>query len=126
MEAVSMRPRVLLADDYPEMVKAVSRLLAIDCEVVGIVDDGSELLEAAARLAPDVIVLDLHLPTLNGLEACRQVTEQNPLMKVIMFTAEADPDAGETFLAAGASAYVSKLACMDLLSTIKRLCPTRC
>ena len=84
---LSTRPRVLLADDYPEMVKAVGRLLALDCEVVGSVADGSALLEAAQRLAPDVIVLDLNLPNVNGLEACRQITRVNPAMKVIMFTA---------------------------------------
>jgi len=125
MEPVTMRPRVLVADDYPDMVKAVRRLLAADCEVVGTVADGSALLEAAERLAPDVIVLDLHLPKINGLAACRQITEHNPEMKVIMFTAEDDTDGGEAFFAAGASAYVSKLACVDLLSTIKRLCPAR-
>ena len=123
--AVFSRPRVLLADDYPDMVKAVSRLLAVDCDVVGTVADGSALLEAAQRLAPDVIVLDLNLQKLNGLAACRQITGVNPEMKVIMFTAEDDPDAREAFFEAGASAYVSKLACADLLSTIKRLCAER-
>ena len=57
------RPRVLLADDYPDMVKAVSRLLALDCEIVGSVADGSALLETAQRLRPDVIVLDVNLRT---------------------------------------------------------------
>ena len=122
---MSTRPRVLLADDYPEMVKAVRRLLALDCEVVGSVADGSALLEAAQRLAPDVIVLDLHLPNLDGLAACRQITRLNPEMKVIMFTVVDDPDASKTFFEAGASAFVSKMASADLLSTIKRLCVDR-
>ena len=126
MEArLSTRPRVLLADDFPEMVKAVRRLLALDCEVVGTVADGIALLEAAQRLAPDVIVLDLNLPNLNGLAACRQITQLNPEMKVIMFTALDDPDASQAFFEAGASAFVSKLASVDLLATIKRLCVDR-
>lgn len=116
------RPRVLLADDYPELITAVSRLLAVDCEVVGSVADGSALLEAAQRLAPDVIVLDLNLPKLNGLDACRQITRQYPEMKVIIFTALDDPSASSQFVEAGAAAYVSKLEAVDLLSTIKRLC----
>jgi CheY-like chemotaxis protein len=116
------RPRVLLAEDYPEMVKAVSRLLALDCEVVGSVADGSALLEAAQRLAPDVIVLDLNLPNLNGLAACRQITGLNPEMKVIMFTVLDHPHDSQVFFEAGASAFVSKLASVDLLPTIKRLC----
>ena len=122
---MSTRPRVLLADDYPEMVKAVRRLLALDCEVVGTVADGSDLLEAVQRLAPDVIVLDLNLPHVNGLAACRQITRLNPEIKVIMFTVLDDPNASQAFFEAGASAFVSKLASADLLATIKRLCADR-
>ena len=121
---MSTRPRVLLADDYPDMVKAVSRLLALDCEVVGSVADGSALLEAAQRLRPDVIVLDVNLPNVRSVEACREITRVNPEMKVIMFTVPDDPNASQAFFEAGASAFVSKLACGDLLATIKRLCAT--
>ena len=88
---LSLRPRVLLAEDYPDMVKAVSRLLALDCEIVGSVADGSVLLEAAQRLQPDVIVLDVNLPNVQSLEACREIRRVNPTTKVIMFTAIADP-----------------------------------
>jgi DNA-binding NarL/FixJ family response regulator len=116
---------VLLADDYPDMVKAVSRLLALDCEVVGTVADGSALLEAAQRLQPDVIVLDLRLPKVDGLEACRRITQVHPEMRVIVFTAMSDPDISQRSFAVGASAFVSKLAAVDLLSTIRRLCPDR-
>ena len=120
------RPRVLLADDYPDMVKAVSRLLANDCDVVGSVADGSELLEAAERLQPDVIVLDLNLPNVDGLDACRQITQAFPEIRVILFTAMSDADVSQRLLGAGASAFVSKLAPVDsLVSTIKRLCVDR-
>ena len=122
---LSLRPRVLLADDYPDMVEAVSRLLALDCEIVGIVADGSALLEAAQRLQPDVIVLDVNLPNVHSLEACREITRVNPTTKVIMFTAMDDPAASQAFFEAGASAFVSKAAAGDLLSTIKRLCVDR-
>jgi DNA-binding NarL/FixJ family response regulator len=119
---LSSRPRVLLADDYPAMVKAVSRLLALDCEIVGTVADGSGLLETARRLQPDVIVLDVHLRGIQSLEACRELKRVSPEMKVIMFTAGPDPNAGQEFLDAGAAAFVSKEASMELLATIKRLC----
>jgi DNA-binding NarL/FixJ family response regulator len=118
----STRPRVLLADDYPDMVKAISRLLALDCDIVGSVADGKVLLETAQRLQPDVIVLDVNLPNVDSLEACREITRANPAMKVITFTAVQDPDASRAFFAAGASAFVSKLTSVDLLPTIKRLC----
>ena len=106
------------------MVKAVSRLLALDCEIVGSVADGSALLEAAQRLQPDVIVLDVNLPNVHSLEACREITRVNPTTKVIMFTAM-DAAASQAFFEAGASAFVSKVAAGDLLSTIKRLCIDR-
>ena len=116
------RPRVLLADDYPGMVTAVSRLLSLDCDVVGTVADASALLESVQRLQPDVIVLDLNLPDLSGLEACRQITQAHPQTKVIVFTAVTDPEVRERSLAVGASAFVSKLGPVtDLLSAVKRL-----
>ena len=120
-ENTAPRPRVLLADDYPGMVKAVSRLLTLDCDVVGSVADGSALLEAVERLQPDVIVLDVNLPKIHGLEACRQVKRSNPNVKVVVFTASMDPDIKQQFLEAGASDYVSKTGVEDLLSAIKRL-----
>ena len=115
------RPRVLIAEDHPGVAKAVCRLLALDCEVVGTVADGSALLEAAQRLQPDVIVLDLNLPNVNGLEACRQITQVNPEMKVIVFTAMNDPDVRQRSFEAGASAFVFKGMGDELLSTVRRL-----
>lgn len=116
------RPRVLLADDYPGMVTAVSRLLSLDCEVVGTVADTSALMESVQRLQPDVIVLDLNLPDLSGLEACRQITQAHPHTKVIVFSAVTDPEVRQRSLAVGASAFVSKLGPVtDLLSAVKGL-----
>ena len=114
------RPRVLLAEDHDEVTKAVRRVLALDCEIVGSVADGKAVLEAAQRLQPDVIVLDMHLPNVHALEACRQITRMNPAIKVIMFTVMDDPHVSQASLAAGASAFVSKLAWLDLLPAIKR------
>ncbi len=122
---VSTRPRVLLADDYPDMVKAISRLLSLDCDIVGTVADGSALLETAQRLEPDVIVLDMHLPNIDSLQACREITHVNPKTKVIMFTAMDGQGVSQAFLEAGASAFISKHASLDLLATIKRLCADR-
>ena len=102
------------------------RVLALDCDVVGTVADGSAVLEAATRLQPDVVVVDLNLPGVNGLEACRQVTQTDPEMKVIVFTAMNDPDVRARAFELGASAFVSKLAGDgELLSTVKRLSADR-
>jgi DNA-binding NarL/FixJ family response regulator len=116
------RPRVLVADDHADLVKAVCRLLAADCDVVGSVADGRAVLEAAQRLEPDAIVVDVNLPNLNGLEACRQLTQRHPQMKVIVFTAMNDPDIRQRSFEVGASGFVFKMAGDgDLLATIKRL-----
>ena len=115
------RPRVLIAEDHSGVAKSVCRLLALDCDVVGTVADGSAVLEAARRLQPDVIVVDLNLPHVHGLEACRQITQANPEMKVIVFSAMNDPDVTKRSFEVGASAFVAK-GTGDLLSTIKRLC----
>jgi DNA-binding NarL/FixJ family response regulator len=108
------------------MAKAVWRVLALDCEVVGSVTDGSAVLEAAQRLRPDVIVLDVNLPNVHGLEACRQIVQVNPEIKVIVFTAMNDPEVRQRSFEVGASAFVSKVpGDGDLLSTIKGLCVDR-
>lgn len=112
-----------MADDHPALMTAVCRLLALDSEVVGSVTDGELLLEAAEQLQPDVIVLDVNLPKVGGLDACRQITQAHPAMKIIVFTAMLDPAVKERSFAAGASAFVSKLAgAGELLTAITRLC----
>jgi len=115
------RPRVLIAEDHPGVAKAVRRVLSLDCDVVGTVADGSAVLEAVQRLLPDVIVVDLNLPNVSGLEACRQITQLNPEAKVIVFSALNDPDMTQRSFQAGASAFVFKGTGDGLLSTVKRL-----
>ena len=114
------RPRVLLAEDHPAVAKAVCRLLTLDCDVVGTVADGSAVVEAAQRLSPDVIVVDLNLPNVSGLEVCRQIIQLNPAAKVIVFSAFNDPDVRRRSLEVGASAFIFK-GDATLLSTVKRL-----
>jgi DNA-binding NarL/FixJ family response regulator len=118
----SRRLRVLIADDHPGIVKSLSRLLAFDCDVVGSVADLHALAEATQRLEPDVIVLDLSLPDVDGLKACRQITMDYPEVKVIVFTAADDPNVRQRAFDAGAAAFVHKLAVGgDLLSAVRRL-----
>ena len=115
------RPRVLLVDDHPGIVQALSRVLSPVCDVVGVIADGREVADAAARLQPVVIVLDLNLPNVSGLDVCRQVTRNNPLAKVIVITAMADDAVRDEALAAGASGFVHKSAANDLIVAIQRI-----
>jgi DNA-binding NarL/FixJ family response regulator len=118
---VQARPRVLLVDDHPGIVQALSRVLAPACDVVGVIADGREVAAAAARLQPVVIVLDLNLPHVSGLDVCRQVTRNNPLVKIIVITAMADDVIRDEALAAGASGFVLKSAANDLIVAIQRM-----
>ena len=115
------RPRVLIAEDHPGMAKAICRMLSLDCDVVANVADGSAVLEAVQQLHPDVVVVDLNLPHVHGLEVCRQIKQHNPDAKVVVFSAMNDPDIRQRSIEVGASAFVCK-GTGDLLSTIKRLC----
>jgi DNA-binding NarL/FixJ family response regulator len=104
------RPRVLLADDHLILVDGLKSLLGHRCEVVGTVVDGRALLEAAARLQPDIVVLDIAMPELNGLDAARQLKRTMPGVKLIFLTVNKDPYiVGEAFRA-GASAFLLKQA----------------
>jgi len=109
------RPRVLLADDHPGMVKTLERILSVDCDVLGVVDDGSEVADAAARLHPVVTVVDLNLPNVNGLDVCRRILQMNPRAKVIVLTAVVDDGIEAEALSAGASGFFSKLTAISHL-----------
>jgi DNA-binding NarL/FixJ family response regulator len=118
---VPTRPRVLLVDDHPGILKALGRVLSPSCDVVGVIADGREVADAAARLQPVVIVVDLNLPNVNGLDVCRQITENNPRAKVIVISAMADDDTRDEALAAGASGFFQKSASDELIVAIRQV-----
>ena len=118
---MATRPRVLLADDHPGVVRALSRLLSFECDVVGAVEDGSEVAAAAARLQPVVVVLDVNLPNVNGLDACREIRRNNPRARVIVISAMIDDAITKEAQSAGASSFVDKSAMgEELLLAIKQ------
>ena len=104
------RTRVLIADDHQMLADALKRLLEPRFEVVGIVCNGRALVETAQKLRPDVVVVDVAMPQLNGLDAARQIKHSAPNVKLVFMTMNEDPDlVGEAFRA-GASAFVLKQA----------------
>lgn len=107
------RPRVLLADDYVGLLTAWRRLLEPSYDVVGCVRDGRALLEATEALAPDVVIADLSMPELSGLEACRHITHTSPQTKVILVTAGGDQWVARAAFRAGASGFVLKHTAAD-------------
>ncbi len=101
-------PRVLLADDHTLVLEGFRRIVEQRCEVVGAVEDGRALLEAAVRLRPDLILLDISMPLLNGVDAGRQLKKLLPDVKLIFVTMHADPAYVSEAFKAGASAYLLK------------------
>ena len=112
--------RVLLADDHTLLLGAFEKLLAPDCDVVGTASDGRELVAAAQRLKPDVIVLDIGMPLLNGLEAGRQIKHLLPDTKLVFLTMNEDSDLAAEAFRAGASAYLLKRSATAELATAIR------
>jgi DNA-binding NarL/FixJ family response regulator len=102
------KPRVLLADDHTLVLEGFRRIVEQRCEVVGSVEDGRSLLEAASRLQPDLILLDISMPLLNGIDAARQLHKQLPDVKLVFVTMHADPAYVSEAFKAGASAYLLK------------------
>jgi len=110
------KPRVLLADDHHILVDALQKVLEPRFEVVGRFDNGRELLKSAAALKPDVIVLDIGMPLLNGLDACRQLKRQIPRAKFIFLTFHEEPGLVMEAFRAGASGYVIKRSAVSELT----------
>jgi DNA-binding NarL/FixJ family response regulator len=101
-------PRVLLADDHTILTEAFRKLLSSRCEIVGMVSDGRALLQAALALKPDVVVADIGMPLLNGLEAARQLKSKMPTIKLVFVTMNEDPDIAVEAMRLGASGYLLK------------------
>jgi DNA-binding NarL/FixJ family response regulator len=104
------RPRVLLADDHRLVAEGLKSLLTPEFEVVGMVEDGYTLIEAAKKLRPDVIVADITMPQLNGIDALAPLRKDNPDAKVVFLTMHQDVAYARRALAAGAAGYVLKHA----------------
>ena len=117
-----VRPRVLLADDHALLLGAFEKLLSDDCDIVAQVSDGRALVAAADRLKPDIVVLDIAMPLLNGLEAARQIKHNLPNVRLIFVTMNDDTDLAAEAFRAGASAYVLKQsATSELLTAIREV-----
>ena len=110
------RPKTLIADDHAMIRTAFRKLLDQDCDVVGDVGDGWALLDAAPKLRPDIILMDIAMPLLNGLDAGRQLKRIMPNVRVIFLTASEDPDVAREAFRIGASGYVIKNSAASELS----------
>ena len=100
--------RILLADDHVLVAEGIQKLLEPEYELVGIVADGRSLVAAAAKLQPDIVVVDISLPLLNGLDASQQLKKNNPNLKIIVLTMHSEPNFVTQAFRVGVSGYVLK------------------
>ena len=116
------RPRVILADDHTMLLDAFKTLLAESCDVVGTAADGRELVALARQLRPDVAIVDISMPVLNGLDAAAQITESVPRVHVIILTMDEDPHLAVEAFRLGASGYLlKKSAGAELMQAVREV-----
>ena len=116
------RPHLLIADDHAIFAEALRGLLEKTYVVVAIVADGRALVSEATRLKPDVVVVDVGMPLLNGLDAARRVREQAPNIKLVFLTMKADPNLAAAALEMGKVGFVLKQsAARELLTAIEHV-----
>ena len=108
MTTAPRRPRVLLADDHLLVAEALTSLLSPEFDLVGVVEDGRQMIEAAGRLRTDVIVADVAMPHLNGIDALTKLREQGDHVPVVFLTMHKDATFARRALEAGASGFVLK------------------
>lgn len=114
------RARVLVADDHVLVAEALCKLLSQDFEIVAMVHDGRKLIEAATKLLPDVILVDISMPVLNGLHAAERIKRQLPKVKILCVTVAGDAEVIDEALKHGLDGYVMKTcAPTELLTAIR-------
>ena len=115
------RARLLIADDHRLLAEACKSFLEPEFEVVGIVDNGRTLLQIVGQLQPDVVILDIAMPQLNGLDACDHIRHLVPATKVVFLTMNMSPEVAADALRRGASGYVVKSsAAEELVRAVRR------
>lgn len=114
------RLRVVLADDHPMMLEGLRKLLKPGFEVVGAVTDGRALLEAAERLQPDLVITDISMPGMDGLEATRRLRAVVPGVRVLVLSVHTEPSWVRAAFDAGACGYLSKTSASEEIATAVR------
>jgi DNA-binding NarL/FixJ family response regulator len=120
------RIKILLADDHALVAEGLVTLLKADFDLVGVVHDGQALVDAVETLKPDVIVTDLSMPVMNGLDAVRQIRSRRPGAKIIVLTMHLDAHLAADAFRSGVSGYLTKMSSSDeLISAIREVAQGR-
>lgn len=109
------RPRVVIADDHPANAALLTELLQVEFDVVAHVPDGAALVDAVAALSPDVVVSDISMPGMDGIEAAQVILQRDPLARIVLVSVHGEPFLVSRGLAAGVMGYVLKVTAGDEL-----------
>jgi DNA-binding NarL/FixJ family response regulator len=118
--ATRSKPRLLLADDHRALLESLCELLAPAYDIVGAVGDGESLVQAALDLSPDLILSDITMPRLNGLEAVTLIRGRATRARIVIYSVDQDHDTAEEALRRGAMGYVAKAAPLSALLDVLR------
>jgi DNA-binding NarL/FixJ family response regulator len=120
--SMTKRPRVVIADDHTILLEGLRSLLEPHFDLVGTVEDGRKLLGAVEQLKPDVVIVDISMPLLNGIEAARQIRKADSAVKIVMLTQHDDVSFVQEAFRAGASGYVLKRsAAKELVTAVQEV-----
>jgi len=118
---MSKKPRVLLADDHESVRREIRAILTPEFDVVGAVADGEALIEAVETLKPDVVVLDVSMPVMGGIEAAKRLNELYPEGKVVFLSIHQNPAIVQEALSTGALGYVFKISAdADIVEAVRK------
>jgi DNA-binding NarL/FixJ family response regulator len=124
---MSTRPTVIIADDHTLVAQACKKLLEQEFNVVAIVGDGRSLVRKAAELKPDAVIVDIHMPLLNGLDAGQQICKMMPRVKLLYVTMNPDPELAAEAFRRGAAGYLLKsCAALEVLSALRSVLEGKC
>jgi DNA-binding NarL/FixJ family response regulator len=124
---MSSRPTVIIADDHTLVAQACKKLLDQEFDVIAIVGDGRSLVRKAAELKPDAVVVDIHMPLLNGLDAGQQICKMLPRVKLLYVTMNPDPELASEAFRRGAAGYLLKsCAALEVLSALRSVLEGKC
>jgi len=119
---MSERGRIIIADDHTLVAEACKRLLEADYDVVAVVRDGSSLVQSTAQLQPHLVVIDINMPLLNGLDAAQQIKRASPAVELVFLTMSEEHELVEEAFRCGASAYVVKTgAAAELVTAVREV-----
>jgi DNA-binding NarL/FixJ family response regulator len=116
------KTRIMLADDHPDVLRQITALLSPEFDIVGVVANGAALVAEGCRLKPDVVITDLMMPGLNGIEAGRNLLKNSACKAVVVLSMHDDPGLAKAAFEAGIQGYVLKLAAGDdLIPAIRQI-----